>query len=745
MGRSLVAQEQAIAKIFSDEYVFRIPGYQRPYSWATEQARDLLDDLLGFMKAAGSVIEKTPPYFLGSIVLIKDEGDPDAHVVDGQQRLTTLTLLLATIRALADTKAASEITPLLYEKGSSIKGTRDRFRLTLRERDEAFFQHYVQREDGFTALLNLPDELSDSQNNLRGNARFYWERLNEISQTDRIRLAQFVVTRCYLVVVATPDIDSAFRIFSVLNSRGLDLAATDILKAEIIGQIPPEHREVYTRKWEEAEEDLGRDAFNDLFSHIRIVYRKAKPQGTLLREFKDHVPVKDPRKFIDELLAPMTKAFAEITDSSYESTENAGEVNDKLKWLNHLEFSDWIPPSLAFMQRYRQQPDVVKAFFSGLERLSYAMLIMKWGINDRIERFSKLTAWVESGINPVDGDSPLQLAADEQYLVYAELDGPLYTSHSARAKSAILLRLDSLLSGGGATYDYPTVTIEHVLPQTPAANSKWIEWIPDEKDRLIWVHRLGNLALLTRKKNSSASNYEFDIKKRAYFSKGGISPFVLTTQVLERTTWTIEDITTRQRQLLGKLEDCWELTKRTAPTGRLTKSQIVALSEAPDETKGGPSAVQDEKVRTVRQQILLRFWAQLIERSRAVTPLFANRTPTKDHWLSAGIGRAGFWLSLSLTKDFATAECGIRVSKESERNKVLFNALRNQQKQVESVFGEPLNWEELPGKIGSRISKDAEGGWLTPEAEWTALQDKMIDMAVRMDKALKGPIQALKL
>src|SRR5438874_12060241 len=116
MGRSLIAQEQPISKIFSDDYVFQIPGYQRPYAWTTEQARELLDDLLAFSKAGGSTIEKLPPYFLGSIVLIKDEADPNAQVVDGQQRLTTLTLLLAAFRAAAEQQTAKEVTPLLYEK-----------------------------------------------------------------------------------------------------------------------------------------------------------------------------------------------------------------------------------------------------------------------------------------------------------------------------------------------------------------------------------------------------------------------------------------------------------------------------------------------------------------------------------------------------------------------------------------------------------------------------------------------------
>jgi hypothetical protein len=116
------------------------------------------------MKAGGTSIEKMPPYFLGSIVLIKDEADPNAQVVDGQQRLTTLTLLLAAIRAASDEKTAKEVTPLLYEKGSSIRGTTDRFRLTLRERDREFFWASPDIPDTF-------DRCEDAIGGVRWNAR----------------------------------------------------------------------------------------------------------------------------------------------------------------------------------------------------------------------------------------------------------------------------------------------------------------------------------------------------------------------------------------------------------------------------------------------------------------------------------------------------------------------------------------------------------------------------------------------
>lgn len=603
MTHTLTAKEQSLAKIFSDDYVFTIPGYQRPYAWGRDQTQELLDDLLGALASAPAQLSEAAPYFLGSIVLIKAEAMPEATVVDGQQRLTTLTLLLSAIRAtVGDDELQKDITGCIYEKGSLVKGTQARYRLLLRERDRDFFRQYVQHENGLHVLAQLHTLLPDAQARLRANAQVFMDGLAKLEQAEIVRLVQFVITRCYLVTVATPDLDSAYRIFGVLNSRGLDLSATDILKAEIIGGIEPALRDAYTKKWEDEEEDLGRDEFGDLFSHIRMVYRKAKPQGTLLKEFKEHVvPARQPRSFVDEVLLPMAQAFRELRDADYASTHHAEQVNEHLRWLNRLEFKDWVPPALTFFVRHRQRPYAVLSFFRDLERLGYSMLARKTGVNNRIERFSALTNLVEAGADLSASTSALQLSPEEQHQTYMALNGPLYETHSPRALALLLLRLDHLLSDGSASYQHEVVSVEHVMPQQPAPNSQWAAWVPDKALHQLWVHRLGNLALLSRKKNSSASNRDFAWKKSAYFTKGGTSAFVLTTQVLQHADWTTEVMQQRQDAMLGRLEAHWRLQDRKSKAAQ-AEALLTDLEEAGDaalfeleSTRHGLSAAAKEQ------------------------------------------------------------------------------------------------------------------------------------------------------
>jgi hypothetical protein len=376
-----------------------------------------------------------------------------------------------------------------------------------------------------------------------------------------------------LVIVSTADENSAYRIFSVLNSRGLDLSATDILKAKIIGGIPEAQRDAYTKKWEDAEEDLGRDDFNTLFGHIRTVARKAKAKETLLKEFEEYVAeVKAPVKFIDDILLPMAQAYGELSASAYSAPSNADKVNEHLRWLNRLEFNDWVPPALAFAVRHRDEASAMETFLRDLERLAYYMLATSRGVNDRIERFAKVTAEIETGKDLFADASALQLTPPEQFAFHGRLDGPIYESLSAKARMPLLLRLDSLLSGGGASYDYSVISVEHVLPQTPKPGSKWLEWFPDQVARTGCVHRIGNLALLTRKKNSQASNWDFDRKKDSYFRRDGVSPFVLTTQVIDEAEWLPSVVNARQSRLVGVLENHWRLRNRMSPSDWLLKS-----------------------------------------------------------------------------------------------------------------------------------------------------------------------------
>ena len=174
-------------------------------------------------------------------------------------------------------------------------------------------------------------------------------------------------------------------------------------------------------------------------------------------------------------------------------------------------------------------------------------------------------------------------------------------------------------------------------------------------------------------------------------------------------------------------------------------TQIIPLPEAADyEVKVRAQEKEKRKVMGVRQEIFRKFWAQLIEKSKSHSQLLANRSTTPDQWLSAGIGRSGFSLAITLIQHEGQVECYFRLPGGEEKSAAVFKELLSQKDEIEAKFGEPLDWQELPGRQGCRICKELPGGWKSPESDWPEMQDRLIDALIRLEKALKQPIQELK-
>ena len=567
MAKTLEAHDKLIREIFEGSYQFEIPDYQRPYAWTTEQATELFDDLLSAMLDA-RVSGATSQYFLGSIVLIKNDREPKSSVVDGQQRLSTLTMLFAVLRE-AMPHAADDITDFLYKKGKVSLGEKNEYRLTAREEDADFFRTNIQEPGGIAQLVTSTDKLEDSRLRYRENATLLLAKAKALLPADLIALWQFLANDCSLVVISTPDLEAAYRIFSVLNNRGLDLAPIDIIKAQVLGLIRTTAGDIksrgYAKEWSRIETSLGRDAFGDLFGHIRSIYAKKKQKYILVKEFQEHVTeYNNPIALIDSVIKPYAEVWDFVRDADFEATEHAETINEHLFWLNRVDFKDWVPPALVYFKRFRQKPKLLAEFFESLERLTYFMLVTKVGINERIETYAALIKDIES--TAFDGAlvtlGTLALTDKQKRDFVAALDGDIYRN-LPKARMALVLRLESLVRAPGVQLQN-AVSLEHVLPQNPPDGSDWIKWFPDEDERDCWTHRLANLVPLDRNKNSSASNYDFSKKKDAYFrGKGKASPFVLTQEVRSENEWTPNLLAERQKRLMGELKNHWKLAVTT--------------------------------------------------------------------------------------------------------------------------------------------------------------------------------------
>lgn len=560
MTKKISGAEFPLAKIFSSDFDYSIPSYQRPYAWTEVQAGELFTDLVDFFTK-----EKDDTYFLGSIVLIKEEGKPAAEVIDGQQRLTTLTILLAALTSRFSGELRADFENYIREPGRASQGLKPKPRLALRERDRQFFADYVQSLKLTELVAADPAQLdNESQRNVRRNAEVLLQRLETSFNGDIDRLCEFgafLVQRCFLVAVSTPSQQSAFRVFSVLNSRGLDLLPTDIIKSDVIGSIKQARQEEFTETWEELEVETGRDGFAEVFGHIRMIYAKEKARRSLLEEFRERViaKVSTAEDLVSNVVQPFTQAYLIAKHCQYVSTANAAEINALLKWLNRIDNSDWLPSAMKFLAEHESDAAYVHWFLRKLERLAAHMHICAYDVNARIERYAVLLRAMENGHSMASPVAAVELTAHEQAMFKRVLQTDIYHL-TPRRRNYLILRLDSFLVDGAATYDPTVLTIEHVLPQTVEAGSVWAAQWPNVSDRLLWLHRLANLVPLTQRRNSQAQNYDFERKKKAYFGgRQGISSYALTTQVLNTATWTPAVVEQRQADLLATLHARWEL------------------------------------------------------------------------------------------------------------------------------------------------------------------------------------------
>lgn len=552
MPGNISAHEYPLAKVFDDDFLYKVPNYQRPYAWEWEHARELFEDVRDAARSVRPGVA-TDDYFLGCIVVVKSNGDPESELVDGQQRLTTLTMLFCALRDAVlcdDTAGAHQVNQWVWQQGNQYQGTENIARLALREQDDPFFRNRVQTIGALSHEAQAPSPKTETQKRILDNATRLFGAVKELDANERNELITYLVNHCFLVVVATSNTSAANRIFGVLNTRGLDLSPTDILKSRIAQSASDEH----VRCWEDLENDIGRDEFRSLFTHIYTLKTKTRNRIAIEDAFTRDVLGQgfNGGEFVDGVLIPLADTFEKLVLTGFRGDDKA---NRYLHSLRLVDNNDWVPPALRFVELHGESPDRLHPFLRDLERLAYWMFMTRVWRDPRVRRYIEVLRALDVGIDILGPDSPLQLQRHEKDSMLCALKGDV----NMKWARPVLLRLDGRYHDGVAQYQQNVVTVEHVLPQTPREGSEWMTWFPNGDVRREWTWKLANLVLLSHKKNSKANNREFAHKKHAYFVSGRSVSFELTKRVARESEWTPEVLERRQKDLVGMLAKEWRL------------------------------------------------------------------------------------------------------------------------------------------------------------------------------------------
>ncbi|MGK7942666.1 MAG: DUF262 domain-containing protein [Crocosphaera sp.] len=581
-----------IEDIFSERYSFIIPHYQRPYAWTEKETERLLDDLIYSMGDEGTALSDVDSYFLGIIILVKNQNS-EHEILDGQQRLATLTILLGVLRELLlDQKTF--FNQLIYQENSTYINGSPRPRLALRNNDQKFFEKYLENSEYIRSQNIDKEQLPPQEQRIINNGEILRTKIEEKldTPTKKQRLVDFLLERCYVLVACTTNLNSAYRIFSCLNDRGLPLSIPDILKADLIGKFSGKQYESlqpkealenhYSQRWEKFEEQLGREDFETLFRYLAIFDMKPEERKKdskevtkkvleilktkRLEDFRNYAKQKDkPERFIDNYLAPFVDAFDRIKKPHLSLKTDDLELRKLFCWLNNVNHPEWRIPGIFYLRKYHNHPDKILKFFQKLERLAVSLMILEIGEEERVKRYIKILDQIRTfKITDDFNTQKLELTVhqNEQNKIIKFLENKnIGRSKKKEALLYILLRLDNFGSDRQGIEDrWKDATVEHVLPQRPHPKSQWYQWFSSQEERSQYIHLLGNLILLSKKQNNRAKNYDFDKKKEIYLNPR--PNFSLVMDLLPEQTWTPEVINKRQKRLVRQLKHLWNLTYR---------------------------------------------------------------------------------------------------------------------------------------------------------------------------------------
>ncbi len=540
MTKRLESDMLSLAKLFSQEFFFRVPEYQRPFMWDEEDFSNLIDDLTD--------TKWDEPYFLGTLVLQKQNG-PEYDVVDGQQRLTALCILLACIRDAVrsdgENKLANELHAKIYQQENTLDAIPAKNRLQVK--DQGVFNAMIGAIGGSENPVSAFNASTAAGGRYESARAIFSERLAAMSPEKRKSFAVFVNGSCTLIYLATDSFEDAFRLFTVVNDRGKQLRRIDVLKAYNLDPIRMPHsdaRSKYAQKWEDMEAQLGEVRFEDIFHLLRLVYTKDKPAADLHTEFVERILGKSdaPKPgagFIEELAKYVDLYDRLFVDCDYLDSASGVHVEYRTMMGAMVEYfpaSEWKACLLYFADKFGKSS--FYQFVLNIEKVYLDHWVQGVRKDERYGTYTTVLRQIQKATTTDD-----VVGATEVDLTHVQAACKTKNFYGAGYAKYLLVRAEIVTSELDHPHHFQVRSIEHVLPQAPKPGSAWDSGFTTHEHEEL-VNTAGNLVLLSKSKNSAAGRREFDQKKATYLA-ARVSDFPRSVQVLNYAAWTSEVISTR--------------------------------------------------------------------------------------------------------------------------------------------------------------------------------------------------------
>lgn len=507
------ASERKITKLFSEsDTVFSIPVYQRDYNWQEKQCQRLFKDILQTGKN-----EKVSSYFLGSIVYIHDGiygvGEKEFHVIDGQQRMTTLTLLFLAIYFKLKGTILAKDADKIYNQYVVNPYSEKEIKLKLLPPEENLYILNKISHNKFNELEAFQDR------NMLKNYLFFEKELENLSFDDMKHLSNGIEKLIYIDIALEKGKDDPQKIFESLNSTGLDLSQGDLIRNYILMDLERgEQNRIYKEIWIPIENNCKVSDGSEITSYVSDFIRdyltlkteKISSKPKVFETFKAYYEKENDEKLED--MKKYSEAYSYIIKPSLEKDRDIQRELDYLKSLDKTVINTFL---IGILKDYKDnilEKDELVNMLILLQSYLWRRYITEKPTNALNKIFQGMYGKISRSGNYYENLVDILMAED--FPTDEELESALKLKNVYKDKEKlnyVFKKLENYNHNELIDFDNEKITIEHIFPQKP--NKAWKENYSDnELEQMIsFKDTISNLTLTGS--NSNLSNKAFHEKR----------------------------------------------------------------------------------------------------------------------------------------------------------------------------------------------------------------------------------------
>lgn len=545
-----------IKKLLNDG-IFNIPDYQRPYQWGDEQLDKMWDDMYTEFEA-----NENNEYFLGSIVMAQTKNDDSKlQIIDGQQRLTTLTIMCNVIRKKFvgllthsddDDITKEDIENFIFSRVSS-ENTRIRY-----EGQDKFMTDYrnVMAQDKWKKYSKneLNADMNEPKKNYENTAAFFEEKFSSLSD-HCYKFIKYIFTKVNVITIKCDSENSAIKLFQVINDRGLDLTNGDLIKARVYSELDDAQKKNFKSNWDVLINSIKKYniALDDFLTALVYCYTEKKPIVDLTTTFDKEIVSKIGDKTI---LIDMFKNYGDNLIEAFESD------NKYVNSIRNLMSVTWKIYGYALIMcvwmNYKSDSNKLNDLLKSIRNFLYLSYMADYSISTIQQTCFNFIKYVNKKME-VDAKNELVNKTNEKDIVKRAKDLSLSKmSYGDKELKPLMLSMEYEVGHNYIPLS-DEIQADHILPEEweKAKNNEWAHILSEKETANQIINRLGNMAMLEYDKNNKQKNRGFEVKKHFYKGEDengvrndNITKFNYSIDVANNNDiWNCEKIEKRDKEL----------------------------------------------------------------------------------------------------------------------------------------------------------------------------------------------------